>query len=265
MSKRHISPLKGAQGRPRTPTGDVVVEVTRLRKSFRSFSAVRDASFSVRQGEIFGILGPNGAGKTTIVECIAGALHPTDGTVTVLGVEPAKDRTVVRERVGYQMQSSSLPSAIRVQEALNLFAAFYAQPADVTEMLRIVGLEAERKRPYSKLSGGQKQRLSIALALIGSPELVILDEVTTGLDPQGRRDAWHLVETIRSSGVTVLLVSHYLDEIERLCDRIAIIAQGETRFQGTPAGLLEASPHSESPCTLEDAYLALLAREIPNE
>lgn len=234
------------------------ITVDRIRKSFGDIDAVRDVSFQVKTGEIFGILGPNGAGKTTTVECIAGTLATDGGAITVLGVNPAQERVFVRERVGYQLQSTALPAALRVGEALELFSTFYEDPTDVNELLSLVGLAEQRRRPFAKLSGGQKQRLSIALALVGNPQVAVFDELTTGLDPQGRRDVWALIRQVNERGITVVLVTHFLDEAERLCDRLAIIDAGVTRFVGTPDGLMAASHPTSELWTLEDAYLDLL-------
>ncbi|TRY18181.1 ABC transporter ATP-binding protein [Tessaracoccus rhinocerotis] len=242
-----------------TPSHQPVIAVRGLRKAFGPKVAVADVSFAVDAGEIFGLLGPNGAGKTTTVECISGMLESDDGGISVLGRHPSQEGTVLRSLVGYQMQTSALPSTLRVEEALRVFASFYPKPAAVPELLDTVGLTHRRKAAFSALSGGERQRLSIALALIGNPRVAILDELTTGLDPQGRRDVWALVERIRASGITVLLVSHFLDEVERLCDRLAIIADGRTIFDGTPEHLIaraaEANPEIDN---LEDAYLALV-------
>lgn len=235
------------------------VVVDALRKSFGDVRAVEDVGFVVAEGEVFGILGPNGAGKTTTVECVAGALAPDSGSIEVLGVDPRRSPRLVKERVGYQLQSSALPPALRVGEAVDLFAAFYDSPVGTAEILKLVGLADERRRPYGKLSGGQQQRLSIALALVGSPKIAVFDELTTGLDPVGRRLVWDLVDRIRDSGVTILLVTHYLDEVERLCDRVAVIDRGRTVFVGTPAQLRQRSGDgAEQPATLEDAYVRLL-------
>ncbi|MCC3290768.1 MULTISPECIES: ABC transporter ATP-binding protein [unclassified Arthrobacter] len=244
--------------RAQVPAG-TVVSVSGISKAFRHVAALEDVTFSIDAGEAFGILGPNGAGKTTTVECVAGTLRPDGGRVTVLGVDPAADRATVRERVGYQLQAAALPPALRVEEALRLFAAFYPAPADVPELLRTVGLHEHRKRPFGKLSGGQQQRLSIALALIGNPDVVVFDELTTGLDPQGRRDVRQLIQRVKDGGITVVLVTHYLDDVERLCDRLAIIDAGRTRFVGTPAELLAVSGRNAAePGALEDAYLAFI-------
>jgi ABC-2 type transport system ATP-binding protein len=213
-----------------------VIEVQNLQKRYGDTVAVRDVSFSVDRGEIFGILGPNGAGKTTTVECIAGLRSPDNGTVDVLGRQP-RDREL-RKLVGVQLQESELPDKLTVREALELYSAFYAEPADWRALVRDLGLDDKLGTRYAKLSGGQKQRLSIALALIGNPRIAILDELTTGLDPQARRDTWGLIESIRESGVTILLVTHFMEEAERLCDRVAVIDHGEVVALDTPSGLV---------------------------
>lgn len=233
-----------------------LIDVRELRKTFGPTVAVDNVSFTVETGEIFGILGPNGAGKTTTVECISGMLDADRGSLNVLGLHPHHDGSSLRSQVGYQMQSSTLPAPLRVAEALQLFASFYPNPASVPELLDTVGLAHRRKTAFGALSGGERQRLSIALALIGNPRIAILDELTTGLDPQGRRDVWHLVERIRESGVTVLLVSHFLDEVERLCDRLAVITAGRTVYVGTPDHLIARAAERNPEITgLEDAYL----------
>jgi ABC-2 type transport system ATP-binding protein len=219
-----------------------VIEVTNLRKDYGDTIAVRDVSFTVERGEIFGILGPNGAGKTTTVECIAGLRTPTGGTIRVLGREPRDPE--LRRLVGVQLQESQLQEKLTVQEALELYSVFYDKPADWRVLADDLGLTPKLGTRYAKLSGGQKQRLSIALALIGDPQIAILDELTTGLDPQARRDTWELIESIRDRGVTVLLVTHFMEEAERLCDRIAVIDRGEVVALNTPAGLI-ATLHAE--------------------
>ncbi|AHH95827.1 ABC transporter ATP-binding protein [Kutzneria viridogrisea] len=215
-----------------------IIEVTNLHKRYRDHVAVHDVSLTVQRGEIFGILGPNGAGKTTTVECVEGLRAPDGGTVRVLGKDPRADRTHLRTKIGVQLQESQLPDRLRVGEALQLYSTFYPDPADWRRLLSDWGLEAKRDTPFGKLSGGQKQRLFIALALIGNPEIAVLDELTTGLDPQARRDTWQLVEEIRERGVTVLLVTHFMAEAERLCDRIAVIDAGRVVAVDTPSGLV---------------------------
>lgn len=223
-----------------------VVEVSHLRKSYPAAqrggplkTAVADVSFQVARGEIFGILGPNGAGKTTTVESIAGLRVPDGGAVSVLGHDPRTDPVLVREHVGVQLQEAALHDKITVREALDVFGSFYAHRADSAELLDLLDLTPHRDQQFAKLSGGQKQRLSIALALVGKPQVAILDELTTGLDPAARRATWDLVERVRDSGVTVLLVTHFMDEAERLCDRLVVIDGGRVVAEGTPSALIE--------------------------
>jgi ABC-2 type transport system ATP-binding protein len=216
-----------------------VIEVAGLRKSYGSTVAVKDVSLQVEDGEIFGILGPNGAGKTTTVECISGLRKPDSGAIRVLGLDPQRDRAALRERVGVQLQEGTLRPQLTVAETVSLFASFYARPADTEELIDMLGLGAKRNAYYRRLSGGQKQRLSIALALVGNPRIAILDELTTGLDPQARRETWLLIETVRDRGVTILLVTHFMDEAERLCNRVAVIDSGRVVALDTPAGLAE--------------------------
>ncbi|MEV8440051.1 ABC transporter ATP-binding protein [Actinosynnema sp. NPDC051121] len=215
-----------------------IIEVVDLVKSYDRKVAVDGVSFTVDEGEIFGILGPNGAGKTTTVECVEGLRAPDGGTIRVDGLDPRRDRAELRTRLGVQLQQSELPDRIRVGEALDLYASFYRDPADWRELLARLGLADRAKTEYRKLSGGQKQRVSIALALIGKPKVAVLDELTTGLDPQARRDTWSLVEQIRDAGVTVVLVTHFMEEAERLCDRIALIDAGRLVAVDSPAGLV---------------------------
>jgi ABC-2 type transport system ATP-binding protein len=226
--------------RPQTAT-EVVVSVDHLRVRYGDTLAVDDVSLSINRGEIFGILGPNGAGKTTTVEAIGGLRRPDGGAVSVLGLDALRDRQELRQRVGIQLQSSELPDKLRVGEALELFASFYREPADPGRLLALLGLEAKRDDRFSHLSGGQRQRLSIALALIGRPELAILDELTTGLDPQSRRETWKLIEGIRDEGVTVILVTHFMEEAERLCDRLALLHHGRVIAIDTPSALAARS------------------------
>jgi ABC-2 type transport system ATP-binding protein len=214
-----------------------VIEVSGLRKEYGSKVAVEDVSFTVEAGEIFGILGPNGAGKTTTVECVTGLRNPDRGVLRVLGRDPRRDHDELAEVVGVQLQDSQLPDKIRVSEALDLYASFYRRPARSGELLTRLGLADQRNAFFSKLSGGQKQRLSVALALIGTPKVAVLDELTTGLDPNARREVWDLISEIRSSGVTIVLVTHFMEEAERLCDRVAVINHGRVVANDTPSGL----------------------------
>jgi ABC-2 type transport system ATP-binding protein len=215
---------------------DVVI-VKNLHKVYGNTTAVENVSFSVAEGEIFGVLGPNGAGKTTTVECISGLRTPDSGSIRILGFDPQTDRDELREAIGVQLQEGSLPPAIKVKEALELFKSFYRESADADELLDVLGLREKCNDRFKRLSGGQKQRLSIALALIGNPKIAILDELTTGLDPQARRETWQFIETMRSRGVTLILVTHFMDEAERLCDRVIIINRGKIVAAGTPAAL----------------------------
>ena len=216
-----------------------MIEVQHLHKQYGDVVAVDDVSFTVREGEIFGILGPNGAGKTTTVECLAGLREPDRGQLSVLGLDPQRDRAELTQRLGVQLQESRLPDRLQVAEALELFGSLYRDPADGYELMEVLGLAGKARTPFAKLSGGQKQRLSIALALIGNPRVAVLDELTTGLDPQARRDTWELIERVRARGVTIVLVTHFMEEAERLCDRVAVIAQGRVAALDTPAALAE--------------------------
>jgi ABC-2 type transport system ATP-binding protein len=235
------------------------LEIRDLRKRYGKKVAVDDLSLRVNEGEIFGILGPNGAGKTTTVECAEGLRHPDGGSVRVFGIDPYRDRAQARQLVGVQLQESQLPDKLTVAEAVSLYASFYPSHADADALIDRLGLTEKRGTRYKKLSGGQKQRLSIALALVGSPRLVVFDELTTGLDPAARRESWRLVEELRDDGVTVLLVTHYADEAERLCDRVALIQAGRVAACGSPAELISESDARYA--TLDDAIVALTTGE----
>jgi ABC-2 type transport system ATP-binding protein len=228
------------------------VEVEHLSKSFGAKVAVDDVSFEVAEGEIFGLLGRNGAGKSTTVDCLAGLRTPDRGRIRVTGLDPRRDRRELRHRLGVQLQESQFPDKLTVAEAMRLYASFYRHPADIAGLLDVLDLAAKRNTRYRRLSGGQKQRLSVALALIGRPRVAILDELTTGLDPVARRDTWSLISDIRNEGVTIMLVTHFMDEAERLCDRVAILDAGRVAAAGTPGAL--GGP------TLEETYVALTSR-----
>jgi ABC-2 type transport system ATP-binding protein len=215
-----------------------IVQVEKLRKTYGATIAVDEISFDVREGEIFGMVGPNGAGKTTTIECLEGLRKPDQGTVRVLGLDPQRDSQSLRTRTGMQLQQSNLPERMKVWEALDLYASFYPKATDWKELLVQLGLEEKRNAPFSKLSGGQKQRLFIALALLPDPQLVFLDELTTGLDPQARHAIWDLVRDVRAKGKTVLLTTHFMEEAERLCDRVAILDHGRIVALDTPAALI---------------------------
>ena len=237
MTQTEPAPIRAVSGFPKAAP---VIEVAHLHKAYGQIVAIEDVSFVVHAGEIFGILGRNGAGKTTTVECITGLRAPDRGEISVLGLDPRRDGSELHERVGVQLQQSALPDVITVREAVDLYASFYRDPADGGELLATLGLaEAEHQR-YKGLSGGQKQRLSIVLALIGQPEIAVLDELTTGLDPEARRDTWRLIERVRDRGVTIVLVTHLMEEAERLCDRIALIDRGQVIALDRPAALAEA-------------------------
>ncbi|MGA9351030.1 MAG: ABC transporter ATP-binding protein [Anaerolineae bacterium] len=208
--------------------------------SGRCLVAVDSIAFEVHEGEIFGMVGPNGAGKTTTIECIEGLRRPDGGGARVLGMNPQRDGYELRERIGVQLQEATLPDRIKVWEALDLFAAFYRRSVDWRPLLEQLGLAEKRNSSFGKLSGGQKQRLFIALALLNDPELVFLDELTTGLDPQARRAMWDLVRNIRQRGKTVFLTTHFMEEAERLCDRVAIIDHGKIVALDTPENLISS-------------------------
>ncbi len=218
---------------PTTP-GDVVLAVDDLRKSYGATRAVDGVTFDVHRGEIFGILGPNGAGKTTTVECLQGLRRADSGSIRILGLNPSRDLRAVKQRIGSQLQESALPDRIKVWEALDLFSASVEGAAPWESLIDDWGLLAKRDAQFGSLSGGQKQRLLVALSLVNRPEIVFLDEMTTGMDPVARRVAWGLIETIRDGGATVVLVSHFMDEAERLCDRAAIIQAGRVVALGSP-------------------------------
>ena len=206
----------------------------------RGVVAVDGISFEIHAGEIFGMVGPNGAGKTTTIECIEGLRRPTEGRLQVLDLDPQQDGYELRQRIGVQLQEAELASRIKVWEAMDLFSSFYPRSVDWQELLEQFGLADKRKAAFAKLSGGQKQRLFIALALVNDPELIFLDELTTGLDPQARRAMWELVRSIRDRGKTVFLTTHYMEEAEQLCDRVAIIDRGKLVALDSPESLIDS-------------------------
>lgn len=215
-----------------------VVVVEDLTKRYGATVAVDSVSFEVEAGEIFGLLGPNGAGKTTTVECLQGLRRPDGGRARVLGLDPIADGEVLRRRIGSQLQESGLPARMRVWEALDLFGSLAEASADAGLLLERWGLGEKRSAPYASLSGGQQQRLLVALALVNDPQLVFLDEMTTGLDPAARRVAWDLIREIRERGTTIVLVTHFMDEAERLCDRVGVVVAGRIVALDTPRGLV---------------------------
>jgi ABC-2 type transport system ATP-binding protein len=215
------------------------ISVSDFCKDYGDVRAVDGIAFDVAEGEIFGMVGPNGAGKTTTIECLEGLRTADGGTIRILGLDPVRDGQAVRERIGVQLQQSALPDDIRVWEALDLFASFYGKPVPWAPILERLGLAEKRNAAFSGLSGGQKQRLFIALALVNDPELVFLDELTTGLDPQARHSIWDLVRDIRKRGKTVFLTTHFMEEAEQLCDRVLVIDRGRIMALDTPENLVQ--------------------------
>jgi ABC-2 type transport system ATP-binding protein len=221
------------------------IEVEGLRKSYGAYEALRGVSFAIEQGEVFGLLGPNGAGKTTTVEILEGYRARDAGSVSVLGHDPERSERGFRERIGVVLQSSSIYTSLSVRENLKLFAGYYARPRDVDEVIELVGLGEKAGATVRTLSGGQKRRLDLGLALVGDPELIFLDEPTTGFDPAARRNAWDMIRSLRQLGKTVLLTTHYLDEAEQLADRVAVLSQGQIVASGAPAELTGGAPATE--------------------
>jgi len=238
-----VTPLRSEPGASVSPGSQAgvasrhAVEISHLRKTYGPLVAVNDVSFTVTENEIFGILGPNGAGKTTTVECAIGLRSPDSGAIRLMGIDPQADKAKIHEITGVQLQSGAFPAKLRVGEIIDMYRSFYRHPADVGELTGALGLADKRQSYYRSLSGGQQQRLSVVLALVGAPRIAVLDEMTTGLDPQARRDAWELIEHVRDRGTTVLLVTHFMEEAERLCDRVALIDSGRIIALDTPAGL----------------------------
>jgi ABC-2 type transport system ATP-binding protein len=221
------------------------IAVRDLRKSYGELEAVRGISFEVQEGEVFGLLGPNGAGKTTTVEILEGYRRREAGEVEVLGTDPAAAGGEWRERIGVVLQSSAMYETLTVTEMLNLFAGYYREPRPVDEVVELVGLKEKRDNRVRLLSGGQRRRLDLGLALVGDPELIFLDEPTTGFDPGARRRAWETIRGLRSLGKTILLTTHYLDEAEQLADRVAVLRQGEIVASGPPAELTGSAQQTE--------------------
>ncbi len=222
-----------ASGSPRS-----VIEIRGIHKAYGATVAVADVSFDVNEGEIFGLIGPNGAGKTTTMECVEGVRRPDRGTISILGLDPFRNQYELQNRIGVQLQQAQLQKRIKVREAVDLWASLYTKSVNGDRLLQQLGLAGKRNAWFMTLSGGQKQRLFIALALINDPEVVFLDELTTGLDPQARRAIWELVRVIRERGKTVLMTTHLMEEAERLCDRVAIIERGKIIDIGTPEQLV---------------------------
>ncbi|MBE3090505.1 MAG: ABC transporter ATP-binding protein [Actinobacteria bacterium] len=217
---------------------EAIVEVKNLCKSYRKIKAVDDISFKIYKGEIFGLVGPNGAGKTTAIECIEGLRKPDSGSLKVMDLNPTSNGRTLRNSIGIQLQESQLPARLKVWEAISLFSSFYKKNIESTPLLKELGLEEKKSSYFDKISGGQKQRLFIALALLNDPDLIFLDELTTGLDPQARRVTWNLIIDIRSKGKTIFLTTHFMEEAEKLCDRVAIMDHGKIMALDTPQNLI---------------------------
>lgn len=228
-----------------------VICVEHLSKSYGNIKAVDDFSFSVRSGTVFGLLGANGAGKSTVIECVLGTRKADTGTVSVLGMNPKTDRKVLFEQVGVQFQQTHFQESIQVSELCEVTASLYRQPSDYKVLLRRLGIEDKAGKPVKELSGGEQQRLFIVLALIPNPKVVFLDELTTGLDARARRGVWKILEDLKRDGLTIMLTSHYMDEVEVLCDEICILKSGRPVYCGTVADAVKQSPHER----FEDAYL----------
>lgn len=241
------------------------IQVEKLSKTYGATIAVADVSFAVRTGEIFGMVGPNGAGKTTTIECLEGLRRPDQGSVRVLGLDPVVQGRLLRPQLGVQLQQANLPERIKVWEALDLYASFYPHPLDWRSLIEQLGLAEKRNTIFHKLSGGQKQRLFIALALINDPQLVFLDELTTGLDPQARHASWDLVRSIRERGKTIFLTTHFMEEAERLCDRVAIMDHGRIVALDTPANLIRSlKAESRVLFSVDGAFAAAELSALPN-
>ena len=247
------------------PPVQPVVRVDGIRKTYGSTVAVDEISFEVEAGKIFGLIGPNGAGKTTTMECVEGLRRPDRGTISVLGLDPIRDVHALQVRIGVQLQEAQLQKRIKVWEAVDLWASLYPRPVDGTRLLEQLGLADKRNAWFMTLSGGQKQRLFIALALINDPEVVFLDELTTGLDPQARRAIWELVRGIRDRGKTVFMTTHLMEEAERLCDRVAIIDHGRIVDVDAPAALVARHcPERAVLLTTDDGDAESRFRAIPH-
>lgn len=228
-----------------------VLQVQNLSKSYGSVAAVSGLSLSVARGEVFGLLGPNGAGKSTSIECMLGVKKASAGTVEILGINPSEGRKTLFERVGVQFQETGYQDKIRVEEVCRMTAALYRKPADWQRLLAVFDIQGLEKQEVSQLSGGERQRLSVLLALIPNPELVFLDELTTGLDTRARREVWQYLKELKKGGLTIVLTSHFMDEVEVLCDRALILKKGEPQICGTIEEITEGSPYS----CFEEAYL----------
>jgi ABC-2 type transport system ATP-binding protein len=221
-----------------------ILQVDNLVKRYDDIEAVRGVSFSVQEGEVFGLLGPNGAGKTSTVEVLEGLRVPDGGTISVCGLDPQKNPIALKSEIGATLQATSLPDKLRVSEAIGMFAGFYKRKRNVNDLLERFGLFEKRRAFYNQLSGGQKQRLALAMALVNDPKVLFLDEPTSGLDPQVRREIYDIIEELKREKKTILLTTHYIEEAERLCDRVAIVDHGQVIAMGTPRELKQKSEHT---------------------
>ena len=240
---------------------ETTIKVEKLCKSYTGIQAIEDVDIAVARGEVFGLLGANGAGKTTTIECILGTKKQDSGTVSILGMNPQADRKKLFEKVGVQFQEANYQDKITVDELCQVTQSLYKAPSNYENLLKQFGLMEKHKSPVSELSGGQKQRLFIILALIPNPEVVFLDELTTGLDAKARRDVWKCLSELKSKGMTILLTSHFMDEVEALCDRICILKKGQMIFNGTVQEAIASSSCEK----FEDAYLWFTEEENRNE
>jgi ABC-2 type transport system ATP-binding protein len=251
---------------------NTIITVKNLKKNYGSFEAVKDISFDVYEGEIFGLLGPNGAGKSSTLEIIETLREKTSGEIIVDGLNLDKEPNSIKRIIGVQLQTSGFYPGLKLLELIQLFAGIYNQPVDGMELLKLVNLEDKAKNKYKELSGGQKQRFSIATTLINKPKIIFLDEPTTGLDPQARRSLWELIKDIRSNGTTVIITTHYMDEAEQLCDRIAIMDEGKIIALASPDKLIDdlvasgfERPKQVKAANLEDVFIHLTGKEIREE
>jgi ABC-2 type transport system ATP-binding protein len=248
---------------------NTIITVKNLKKNYGSFEAVKDISFEVYEGEIFGLLGPNGAGKSSTLEIIETLREKTSGEIMVDGLDLDKEPNSIKQIIGVQLQTSGFYPGLKLVELIQLFAGIYNQPVNAMELLKLVNLEDKAKNKFKELSGGQKQRFSIATTLINKPKIIFLDEPTTGLDPQARRSLWDLIKDIRSKGATVILTTHYMDEAEQLCDRIAIMDEGKIIALASPDKLIDdlvasgfERPKQVKSANLEDVFIHLTGKEI---
>lgn len=251
---------------------NVVISVKNLKKNYGSFEAVKNISFEVYEGEIFGLLGPNGAGKSTTLEIIETLREKTSGDVVVCGMNLDKEPDNIKKIIGVQLQTSGFYPGLSLTELIHLFSGLYNQPVDAMSLLALVNLEEKAKNKYKELSGGQKQRFSIATTLINKPKIIFLDEPTTGLDPQARRNLWTLIKNIRTQGTTVIITTHYMDEAEQLCDRIAIMDEGKIISLDSPDKMIDELVNTGferakkvKSANLEDVFLHLTGKEIRDE